>query len=63
MLEVLYATGIRVGELVGLDLDDVDDARHLVRVLGKGNKQRTVPLGLPAAKAVGGLAAVGSAAA
>ena len=48
VLEVLYATGIRVGELVGLDVDDVDQARHLVRVLGKGNKERTVPLGLPA---------------
>src|SRR5207237_8827441 len=44
--------GIRVGELVGLDLDDVDDARHVGRVLGKGNKERTVPLGLPAAKAI-----------
>jgi integrase/recombinase XerC len=53
VLEVLYATGIRVSELVGLDLDDIDDARHVVRVLGKGNKQRTVPLGLPAVKAVG----------
>ena len=52
MLEVLYATGIRVGELVGLDVDDIDDGRHLVRVLGKGNKQRSVPLGLPAVRAV-----------
>jgi integrase/recombinase XerC len=52
MLEVLYATGIRVGELVGLDVDDIDLARRVVRVLGKGNKERTVPLGVPAAKAV-----------
>jgi integrase/recombinase XerC len=52
VLELLYATGIRVGELVGLDSDDIDQARHVVRVLGKGNKQRTVPLGVPAVKAV-----------
>src|SRR5450432_3996541 len=52
VLEVLYATGIRVGELVGLDIDDIDEARHVVRVLGKGNKERTVPLGIPAIKAV-----------
>jgi integrase/recombinase XerC len=52
VLEVLYATGIRVGELVGLDIDDIDDARHVVRVLGKGNKERTVPLGVPAVRAV-----------
>lgn len=52
MLEVLYATGIRVGELVGLDIDDVDQGRRVVRVFGKGAKERSVPLGIPAAKAV-----------
>lgn len=52
MLEVLYATGIRVGELTGLDLDDVDRGRRVVRVLGKGRKERTVPYGAPAAEAV-----------
>ncbi len=48
VMELLYATGIRVGELVGLDLDDVDHGRRLVRVLGKGAKQRSVPYGVPA---------------
>jgi integrase/recombinase XerC len=52
MLELLYATGIRVGELVGLDVDDVDRGRNVVRVLGKGRKERTVPFGHPAAQAV-----------
>lgn len=52
ILELLYATGIRVGELVGLDLDDLDDARRAVRVLGKGDKQRTVPMGVPAEQAL-----------
>ena len=52
ILELLYASGIRVGELVGLDVDDLDDARHVVRVLGKGSKERTVPLGIPAVRAV-----------
>jgi len=52
MLEVLYATGIRVGELVGLDVDDLDRDRDLVRVLGKGRKERTVPFGRPAARAL-----------
>jgi integrase/recombinase XerC len=53
VLEVLYATGIRVGELVGLDIDDVDGERRLVRVLGKGRKERSVPFGVPADRALG----------
>jgi integrase/recombinase XerC len=52
VLEVLYASGIRVGELCGLDLDDVDRSRRVLRVLGKGAKERTVPVGVPALKAV-----------
>lgn len=48
IVELLYATGIRVSELCGLDVDDVDTERRLLRVLGKGNKQRTVPFGAPA---------------
>jgi integrase/recombinase XerC len=52
MLELLYATGVRVGELVGLDVDDVDRARNVVRVFGKGRKERTVPFGNPAAAAL-----------
>ena len=52
MLELLYATGIRVGELTGLNLGDVDLARGLAQVTGKGNKQRVVPFGEEAAAAV-----------
>src|SRR3954447_14971417 len=52
ILEVLYATRIRVGELCGLDVDDVDDERRVLRVLGKGRKERTVPYGLPAGRAL-----------
>jgi integrase/recombinase XerC len=48
VVELLYAAGIRVSELAGLDVDDVDRSRHVLRVLGKGNKQRTVPYGLAA---------------
>jgi integrase/recombinase XerC len=52
VLELLYATGIRVGELCGLDLDDLDDERRVVRVLGKGRKERVVPYGVPAQRAL-----------
>lgn len=52
VLELLYATGIRVGELCGLDVDDLDDERRVLRVLGKGARERTVPYGEPARQAV-----------
>ena len=52
ILELLYATGIRVGELCGLDVDDVDHERSLVRVFGKGRKERSVPFGRPAGRAL-----------
>ena len=51
-LELLYSSGVRVGELVGLDVDDVDLERRVLRVTGKGNKQRVVPFGVPASDAV-----------
>lgn len=51
-LELLYATGARVGELVALDVDDVDLERRTVRLFGKGGKERTVPFGVPAAAAL-----------
>lgn len=52
ILEVLYSSGLRVGELCGLDLPDIDRQRGVLRVLGKGNKQRSVPIGQPAQRAV-----------
>ncbi|MGI5168102.1 tyrosine recombinase XerC [Spirillospora sp. CA-253888] len=52
VLEVLYGTGVRVGELCGLDIDDLDAGRRTARVLGKGGKERTVPMGEPAVRAV-----------
>lgn len=53
ILEVLYSSGLRVGELCGLDLPDIDRQRGVLRVLGKGNKMRSVPIGQPAQRAVG----------
>src|SRR6202000_3009842 len=52
IVEMLYATGIRVSELCGLDIDHVDTRFRTVRVLGKGDKQRTAPFGVPAAEAL-----------
>ncbi len=59
VVELLYATGIRVAELVGLDVDDVDRTRRVLRVLGKGAKERTVPYGLAAERALEHWLAVG----
>jgi integrase/recombinase XerC len=52
MVELLYATGARVSELCGLDLEDIDFNRNTIRVLGKGNKERTIPMGKPAVNAL-----------
>lgn len=52
LLEILYSAGLRLAELHGLDVDDVDAERGLVRVLGKGRKERIVPLGSAAVSAV-----------
>jgi integrase/recombinase XerC len=52
IIELLYATGMRVSELASLGLGDIDYSRKLLRVTGKGNKQRMVPYGQPAADAM-----------
>jgi integrase/recombinase XerC len=52
VLEMLYATGLRVSELAGLDVEAVDRDARTVRVLGKGSKERIVPYGAPAARAL-----------
>jgi len=52
VLELFYATGIRVSELCGLDAGRLDHGRRTVRVRGKGDKERTVPVGVPALRAV-----------
>ncbi len=52
IVEVLYATAVRVSELCGLDVDDVDDGNRTLRVIGKGDKERVVPYGVPAQRAI-----------
>ncbi len=52
VLELLYGSALRVSELCGLDLDDVDPERRLLRVIGKGDRERRVPYGLPAQRAL-----------
>jgi integrase/recombinase XerC len=52
IMELLYATGIRVSELCGLDIGDLDGTRRTVRVVGKGSKERVVPVGIPALRSV-----------
>lgn len=52
IVELLYGTGIRVSELVGIDLQDIDRERYTLRVIGKGNRERIVPIGNPAMRAV-----------
>lgn len=54
IVEVLYSSGLRVSELCGMDARDIDWDRGLVRVLGKGAKERTVPIGGPASSALQG---------
>ncbi|MEU8330939.1 tyrosine-type recombinase/integrase [Micromonospora sp. NPDC048839] len=52
LLELLYATGVRVSEACGLDVGDVDHSRRVIRVLGKGGRERAVPYGVPAQRAL-----------
>ncbi|MEV0809781.1 tyrosine recombinase XerC [Micromonospora sp. NPDC050200] len=52
LLELLYGTGVRVSEACGLDVADVDHSRRVVRVLGKGGRERSVPYGVPAQRAI-----------
>ncbi|MGV9762416.1 tyrosine recombinase XerC [Micromonospora tulbaghiae] len=52
LLELLYGTGVRISEACGLDVTDVDQARRVVRVLGKGGRERSVPYGVPAQRAL-----------
>ncbi len=52
MIELFYSSGLRLSELVGLDMDDINNTEHTVRVVGKGNKERIVPVGSFAIKAI-----------
>lgn len=59
VVELLYATAVRVSELCAIDVDDVDRTRRVVRVTGKGGKERTVPYGTPAEAALTSYLATG----
>ena len=52
IVELLYATGARVGELCGLNIGDIDYNRNTIKVMGKGNKERVIPMGKPAVRAL-----------
>lgn len=52
LLELLYSTGARISEAVGIDIDDLDEAKRTVLLHGKGDKQRIVPIGRPALAAI-----------
>ena len=52
IIEILYASGIRISELCGLNIRDIDFSRNTLKVLGKGDKERVVPLGIPAVRAL-----------
>ncbi|PWH06727.1 recombinase XerC [Brachybacterium endophyticum] len=52
ILELLYSSGLRVSEMVALDVHDIDDSERTVRVMGKGAKERVVPVGIPAVRAI-----------
>ncbi|TDB71893.1 tyrosine recombinase XerC [Micromonospora sp. KC723] len=52
LLELLYGTGVRISEACGLDVTDVDHDRRVVRVFGKGGRERSVPYGVPAQRAI-----------
>jgi integrase/recombinase XerC len=52
LIEVLYATGVRVSEICGLDIRSIDESRNTLQVMGKGSKERVVPMGIPAVYAL-----------
>ncbi|MGH2755742.1 MAG: tyrosine recombinase XerC [Actinomycetota bacterium] len=54
ILELLYGSGLRVAELCGLDVDDIDLRRRTLRVIGKGRKERGLPMSVPASRALAG---------
>jgi integrase/recombinase XerD len=53
MLEVLYGTGVRVSELVGLEIESIDTGQGLLTVMGKGSRERRVPMGAAATESLG----------